>query len=500
MGLLTLLSPTSPMIKAITGPTADDMPDRIGKTWQVDPFAYMESLSHRDRPSMLSYDQLRVMAHRTDVINAVLQTRINQVASFAQPVADRYGIGFTVVMRDGRAPGTRAAAAMVERLIQEVQYCGQAGMARDNFETFLRKFTRDSLVYDQACAEVIPRRNSLPAFFEAVDSSTIRIAAVAQAQTTDLGHKVPDLDPQTPFQQAMQDYHRDLMVEQNGQQVPAKYVQLIHGTVRATYTEDEMFFGIRNPRTDLNVAGYGMSELEILVGVVTSYLYAEEYNRRIFSQGSIPKGILNLKGEITDQQLQAFKREWSTLIAGVQNSWKTPVLNAEDIEYINLQSANKDMEYMQWMQFLVRIVCAIYLIDPAEINFDMPRGLDGTNPMIESSNEAKLRASKDRGLAPLLRFIQRAINEMYVYRIDPDFEFRFVGLDARTLEQQQAIATQAVSSYKTLNEVRAMEDLPPLENGDFPMNPTYVGVLQMQQQLALQQQQMAMAAAQPSGK
>jgi hypothetical protein len=288
----------------------------------------------------------------------------------------------------------------------------------------------------------------------------------------------------------LQQYHRDLLVQQNGQQVPAKYVQLINGTVRATYAEDELFFGVRNPRTDLAVAGYGMSELEVLVGVVTSYLYAEEYNRRIFSQGSIPKGILNLKGDITDQQLQAFKREWTTLIAGVQNAWKTPVLNAEDIEYINLQTANKDMEYMQWMQFLVRIACAVYLIDPAEINFDMPRGLDSTNPLIESSNEAKLRASKDRGLAPLLRFIQRGINEMYVYRIDPDFEFRFVGLDARTMEQQQALAISGVNAYRTLNEVRAMEDLPPLPMGDTPLNPTYVQMMNMQQQMALQAQQM----------
>lgn len=491
MGLLSLLAPSGALTKAaVPASVMNEMPERIGKTWQVDPFAYMESLSHRDRPSMLSYDQLRLMASRTDVINAILQTRINQVASFAQPVTDRYGIGFTIQMRDGAAPGSKAAIAYMSQLTREIQYCGQPGMARDNFEAFLRKFTRDSLIYDQACAEVIPRRNGLPAFFEAVDASTIRYAAVAQNPMDKLGHKLAELEPQTPFQQALQQYHRDLLVQQNGQQVPAKYVQLINGTVRATYAEDELFFGVRNPRTDLAVAGYGMSELEVLVGVVTSYLYAEEYNRRIFSQGSIPKGILNLKGDITDQQLQAFKREWTTLIAGVQNAWKTPVLNAEDIEYINLQTANKDMEYMQWMQFLVRIACAVYLIDPAEINFDMPRGLDSTNPLIESSNEAKLRASKDRGLAPLLRFIQRGINEMYVYRIDPDFEFRFVGLDARTMEQQQALAISGVNAYRTLNEVRAMEDLPPLPMGDTPLNPTYVQMMNMQQQMALQAQQM----------
>lgn len=493
MGLLSLILPNTDLEKAVKGPAAN-VPERMAKTWAVDPFAFMESMSHRERASQLSYDQLRAMAYRCDVVSAILQTRVNQVASFSQPAADRYSMGFTVVMRDGRAPGSRAAAQIAQQLINEIQFCGQPGMAKDNFETFLRKFTRDSLIYDQACAEIVPRRNGLPAFFEAVDAATIRLAASPQPSMDDRGHKDPSFEPKTPFQQALTDYQRDLLVQVGKEQVPAKYVQLINGTVRTLYTADELYFGIRNPRTDLNIAGYGMSELENLVGVVTSYLYAEEYNRRIFSQGAVPKGILNLKGEITEQQLQAFKREWTTLIAGVQNAWKTPVLNAEDIEYVNLQGTNKDMEYMQWIQFLVRIACAVYLIDPAEINFDMPRGLDQGNPMIENSNETKLRASRDRGLAPLLRFIQRSINEMYVYRVAPEFEFRFVGLDVRSIEQQQNIAIQGVSSYRTLNEVRAMEDLPPLPLGDTPLNPVYVGIVQAQQQLEMQMQAQAQQA------
>ncbi len=111
--------------------------------------------------------------------------------------------------------------------------------------------------------------------------------------------------------------------------------------------------------------------------------------------------------------------------------------------------------------------------------------------------EERLTATEDGNvlwLAPLLRFIQRGVNDMYVHRIDPDFEFKFVGLDARTLEQQQAVAVQAVGTYKTLNEVRAMEDLPPVPNGEIIMNPTYVQLLMQQQTMAMQQQQMAMQA------
>lgn len=373
MGLLSLFAPLE---KA--APAKGDTPAREGlKSWTVDPYSFLESVTHRERPAALSFEQLRRMATQCDVVNAIITTRVNQVASFCEPQTDRHQIGFAIQMRDSNAPGSRAAAKMAQDLTVSVQHCGIPGLAGDNFEQFLRKFTRDSLIYDQAVAEVVPRRNGLPAYFEAVDAATIRIAASPMEPMDSRGHK--ELDPKkvgSAFQQALQSYQKDLMVKQGKIEVPAKYVQLINGTVKASYAPDELYFGIRNPRSDINVNGYGMSELENMIGIVTSYLYAEEYNRKIFTQGSIPKGILNVRGDMTDEQLAGFKREWQTLIAGVNNSWRTPVINAEDIDYVNLQSVNKDMEYMQWVQFLVRLCSALYLIDPAEINFDMPRGLN----------------------------------------------------------------------------------------------------------------------------
>jgi hypothetical protein len=488
MGLIKLLNP---LLKAGPAPklSVADAPANEGKAWTTDPIAFMESLTHREKPSSLSYGQLRQMAYRCDVISAVIHTRVNQVASFCAPQPDKHSFGFGIGLRDNKQHGSKGSDKVALELTQFIQHGGIPGYGRDNFETFLRKFTRDSMIYDQACVEIIPRQNGLPAVFEAVDASTIRIAAQPKPEMDNLGLK--KIVPYgTEFQRAQAMAAEILKIKRGKEEIPAAYVQLLEGTVKATFAEDELYFGIRNPRTDIEIGGYGMSELETLVSVVTSYLWAEEYNRKIFSQGSIPKGILNLKGEITETQLAAFRREWTNLVAGVQNSWKTPVINAEDIEYVNLQGSNKDMEYMQWIQFLLRIACAIYLIDPAEINFDMPRGLDQSNPMIETSGEAKLRASRDRGLAPLLRFVSRSINEAIIWKLDPDFEFQFLGLDSKSAQETVDEGIKTVQSYMTLNEVRAKDDLPPIDQGDIPMNPVYIQLLEMQQQ-AEQQEQMA---------
>ena len=54
------------------------------------------------------------------------------------------------------------------------------------------------------------------------------------------------------------------------------------------------------------------------------------------------------------------------MITGVMQAWKTPVVEA-DVDWIDLQKNNRDMEYTSWMEYLIKLSCAIYSIDPTEI-------------------------------------------------------------------------------------------------------------------------------------
>jgi hypothetical protein len=277
----------------------------------------------------------------------------------------------------------------------------------------------------------------------------------------------------------------------------ADFVQIINGQIENVYTRDEMVFGVRNPRTDIYIQGYGYGELEQLVTTVTAHLYAEEYNRRFFSQGSAPKGILNFKGDsMTPDQLEGFRRQWRANLEGVDNSWRTPILQSEQgVDWIDLNPTNKDMEYGAWLEYLIKITCGVFLIDPAEINFDLKGGVSQT-PLFESSQEWKLKASRDRGLKPLLRFIAKMINENIISQIDDHFVFDFAGLEELTEQEKHTLYTEQVASYLTLNEVRRSDDLPDLEHGDIPMNPTYLQAMQQKMAAEQQQEQMDQQAAQ----
>ncbi len=117
-------------------------------------------------------------------------------------------------------------------------------------------------------------------------------------------------------------------------------------------------------------------------------------------------------------------------------------------------------------------------------------------PLFESSQEWKLKASRDRGLKPLLRFIAKQINENIISQIDDHFVFDFAGLEELTEQEKHTLRTEQVSSYLTLNEVRRSDDLPDLEHGDLPMNPAYLQAMQQRLQEQQQKEQMEQQKAQ----
>lgn len=476
-----------------------------------DPLSLQYAMGYKDRRYSLTYDTLKRIANQLGIIGAVVNTRIAQIASFSQPYRQTKSLGFVVKHKDPEHMTTKSERRFCQQLEMFVSNCGAPGrrnpyvrFERDDFEQFLKKIVRDTLTYDQIAFEVVPRNNGIPFEFWAVDGSTIRIASSDRFPGS--GSEYSYHARNTPG--GMAPYRFQGMYDQNqyglrGHQTvlpeAVQYVQVVNGQIENVYTLDQLAFGVRNPRTDIYIQGYGYGEMEQLVTIITSLLYAEEYNKRYFTQGSHPKGILNFKGDNwTPDQLEAFKRQWIAQVSGTENAWKTPITQSEGIEWVNMQMSNKEMEFRTWIEYLIKIVCGVYLIDPAEINFDLHGGVQQT-PLFESSQEWKLKASRDRGLKPLLRFIAKLINKHIIDRIDDHFVFEFVGLDELSEQEKHELLKEQTQSYMTLNEGRRSLDLPDVPYGDAPMNQAYLQILQMKQQEiqqekeeAQQQQQMEM--------
>lgn len=450
------------------------MPARDMKAYEENPIRMAQSVNYKDKPTSLSYNILYQMSVKNSVVAAVLNTRVNQVSTFTKPARfSEDGIGYKIRLRDPLAVPTKEQQEVINSIELFLENCGFTDDSdRDDFDTFIRKLVRDSLTYDQMCFEIIPDRKGRPAEIVAVDAATIRAASENYSADSSWAQYAPKKNEEV------------------------KWVQVIDGTIVSWFTAKELAFGVRNPRTNINLQPYGFSELEMLIQQVTSHLYAEEYNSKYFSQGGTTKGIINIKSDPNGignkEQLESFKRQWRAQVNGMTGSWKTPVLQVPDgIEYVNVSQSNRDMEYSQWVNYLINIVCAVYQIDPAEVNFSNNGGAAAQSSVFETSQEQKLKNSKDKGLKPLLRFIETIINKYVVSKFSQDYVFAFTGLDDKSEEEKAELDSKQVKTWRTINEIRKEHGEKPLENGDIILDPSYLNYIQ-QKEMAAQQGDMGM--------
>ena len=416
-----------------------------------DPFTSMDQLGFRERPTAITYQTLAQMARRTPPVVAIHFTRINQMAAFSVPQVDEHSVGHRIVLRDRSQEMTPELERRARELTEWIGRCGNPDLKqkRPRFEKWLRMSTWDSLTYDQLNTEIVCTPDGKPAWWRPLDAATIRIS--------------DDLDDSDDTSDTIQ------------------YVQVYDDTIIAEFKESELMFGVRNPRTDIRLAGYGTSELELLVTTVTAMLNGIDYNAKFFSQGSVAKGMINFKGAVPEKELINFRRQWYSMLSGVGNAWRTPIVNSDDVQWVNMHTSNRDMEWSSFIDWLLKVTCAVYQIDPMEIGFQF--GNSGqTSSMGDGGQEDKLEFSKDKGLVPLARFVSSQIDQHIIEPLDDRFMLEFVGINARTAEQQIELDTKEVESIKTINEKRAERDLDPLPGGDIVLHQVYLQSVQGQQQ------------------
>ena len=443
------------------------------KSYVFDPFSFQQQFGFKNKRTYISYETLRSMG-RTPIINSILTTRVDQVASFAQPAFQDGEVGF--IIRKKRSlfdkkedKVDKSDQRIIEFMVEFLINCGNDSnkWGGDDFDSFLRKVVRDSLELDQLTFEIVRNRKGIPTEFLAVDGATFRMA--------------DNFDDK--------DYNNFSGKKELINGYAPQYVQLYNNRIINEFYPWELCFSSRNKYTDIRLNGYGVSELENIVNVVTWMLYGDQYNGKFFTQGSAPKGILKVSGNIGEGKLAEFRQGWQSMVQGVQNAWRTPVIEDGDMEWIDLQKSNNDMEFGKWQEYLIKLSCATYKIDPSEIGFPMS-GSSDAKPLFESNNEGRLKYSKDKGLTPLLKSIEAKINKYIISPIDKRFEFKFQGLSEETENDKIDNDVKKLSNFTGLKEIRRKNGLPDeLEDGDLILNPQWMQAYMAKQQEKQQQAQ-----------
>lgn len=434
-------------------------PDKRGmQSVYLDDLQIFHSGEYYEKPSPVGFDALRTMCEQTPILAGVIMTRVRQVNRFCN-VSEDGGPGFEIRHTDRKHILSPDEVESTQLLSQFISNCGwefnaraRKKLKRDTFAQYMAKSMRDTLSMDACPVETemkADRSLGLDGFY-AVDGSTIRLC-------TDEGYEGND---------------------------KIFALQTVNGRIVTAYNYDQLIYEVRNPRTDVRLSGYGLAEPEMLIRVVTGFLNAMTYNIKGFDSNSVPKGLLHLSGDYSQEDLIQFKRYWNSMVKGINNAWALPVMVSKDQEskatFENFGVEFNEMYFAKWMSFLCSIITSIYGMDPAEINFESFAAQKSS--LSGSDTGEKLANAKDKGLRPFMSFYEGMLTDFVVKEFADKYCFRWVGLDEEDAEESFA----AQQLILTVNEMRAERGYEPYptdgegpDMGQAPLNPALIPIWQM---------------------
>lgn len=406
---------------------------------------------------LCTYHTLNSMA-RVPLIAALVQTRINQVAEFAHPQPSPFSIGYRIVPVDPMKPLSRRDRVAMGAAYDCMHTAGDTYFL-GGFEAFLKTVVRDTLTLDQVNFEVLRTRSGAPYGFVPVDPTTIRRAV--------------------PSKEQLADYRWDS--DETG------YVQVIDYEIVSEFAFRDLAWGIRRPRSSIRANGYGFPELEELIGVVANLVNAITYNSVNFTTGLNAHTLITLNSKMARARFQEAERLITAGLSGIRNSKRIPVIQLdpmldEELKVHLLGKSNDEMQYGEWVNFLLKQICALFGMDPTELNFIF--GNEGVKNQLKGEDPSgRVTTSRERGLRPLLRSISTWINYWIIQETWPQFRFEFAGFDSQTEADKLDMDNKAVQFWESPNAVRRSRGKTPFPHlrAEYPLHPSFDAIFQQAQ-------------------
>jgi hypothetical protein len=405
--------------------TGDRLPDKpeeghdadkqIGRKFIDDPYFDMVSnnYNYKAKLSRITNRTLKEVSLRDWLISSIIQSRVDTGARFSRPEHRRHEMGFRFMKRDSNQDYTNDERDEMAMLEDFFYHCGkQEGTPADDrmlFGEFLKLTIRDAITFGHVAVEKVKTRTGGLHRFRPRPAESIYLvnkqmtrAQLLSGEDSARQLNAPKSDNDPRAKQQINEVDNEFI----------KYVQVGYDyRPLATFGDEDMVFKLYNPQNFADSRGYCYSPLELAIITVTSHLNVENFNSNFFTHGYASKGVLHLKGTVTQQQLANFRRSFYNSITGTQNAWRTPIVaGLEEVQWVPISASAREMEYINFNNHLMRILCTQFQIDPMELGLDYLISANGRAPNQQASSEYKINFSRERGLLPLLTFIEDLIN------------------------------------------------------------------------------------------
>ena len=312
--------------------------------------------------------------------------------------------------------------AFTERKLRALRRMLEEPNAVDSFRTLIEQVIEDALTGGFGAIEMEPTGDpERPAMLWPVDGASIRINA-----------------------------------RWDGQAETPRYAQALPGQLESSAVDlrdDQLIYVRMNPRS---FTPFGLGPLEVAFETVNQFLSAHRFAGKLASN-AVAQYALWLN-EATPAQHDRLIRWWQDEIEG---TGRVPLISTEQKPEVLrfAQGTDADMR-LAWQEFLIRMVANAFGLPPLML---------GLEADVNQSTAAEMTDEAFRGaISPLAMLLAGHLTrDLFGKCIGwREFEFVFNDLNARDEETELAVQVQLLKvGVLTVNEVRAMRGLGPLEVG-----------------------------------
>lgn len=210
----------------------------------------------------------------------------------------------------------------------------------------------------------------------------------------------------------------------------------------------------------------GKSVIKCVKQAVGLGMGAEEFGARLFGQGVVPGLTYSHPGQLSEEALKHLRETIDLTHGGASNSWK-PMILEEGMKAESVGIPPEDAQFLETRRFQVEEICRFFRVPPHMVQ--LMQAATNNNVAQQSLEFAKYT------LAIWLRKWEQEFNRK-LFGAGSKFFCEFMLDDllradpvTRWQSYREAWSTGAMS----INEIRARENLNPIENGDeyfVPMN------------------------------
>ena len=203
---------------------------------------------------------------------------------------------------------------------------------------------------------------------------------------------------------------------------------------------------------------YGLSPVQVAALPVDKINASDRWNAALLQNSAVPSGALVSKKRLTDEQYSRLKSDMREQYQGVTNA-RSPLLLEEDIDWKEIGTSPKEMDWIEGLKFSALQIAQIYNIPPELI---------GLQSATYQNRKEGRKALYTEVVLPALSRLRDSLNTWLTPRFGDGLTLDYNKGAIEALSEDQTALWKRVndSRFLTLNEQRALVGYAAIAGGD----------------------------------